>query len=105
MKNKRSVSYEEGLRHRLKNKDYAGAYLNEILQDNDKRVFLLGLRHIVDAHGGVTKFSRLTGISREHLYRMLSEKGNPEFATLQKLLGAFNLQFSISPKSARKNAA
>jgi probable addiction module antidote protein len=101
MKKKKIPTYHEDLIRDLKNPEFARLYLAEALKDQDKKVFLLALRDLIVAYGGITKFSKLTGISREHLYRMLSEKGNPEFSTLQKLLAAFNLQFSISPKTQR----
>jgi len=46
------------------------------------------------------------GITRQGLYKTLSENGNPEFATIQKLITALGLQMSIiSPaKSMSKRA-
>lgn len=105
MKKKVSLSYHQDLIERLKDLQYAEAYLNAVLQEGDKNTFLLALRDVVEAQGGMTKFAKLTQISREHIYRMLSEKGNPEFSTLQALLGAFDFQFSISLKPQNKKAA
>ena len=105
MKKKIIPTYHEDLIERLKDSGYAEAYLNAALQEADKNVFLLALRDVVEAQGGMSKFARLTHISREHIYRMLSEKGNPEFTTLQMLLDAFNLKFSVSQKSQNKKAA
>ena len=104
MKKKMTPSYSEDLIKRLKNQRYAEVYLNAALQDEDKKVFLLALRNVIEAQGGMTKFARLAHISREHIYRMLSEKGNPELATIQTLLDAFNLQFSVSQKFQKKAA-
>jgi probable addiction module antidote protein len=47
-----------------------------------------------------------TGLSRETLYRTLSEKGNPRLATLTSILDAFGLRLTVrtAPKPrARKS--
>lgn len=60
---------------------------------------------MTEARGGMGRIARLTDISREHIYRMLSEKGNPELETLKKLLSALNLKISISTKDQDRKAA
>jgi probable addiction module antidote protein len=45
------------------------------LEDGDPEVFLLALRDIARARGGVAKLAEATQLNREHLYRMLSESG------------------------------
>ena len=98
-------TYHEDLIKRLKDKHYAEMYLNATLEDEDRRVFLIALRNVVEAQGGITKLARLTKISREHIYRMLSEKGNPEFVTLKNLLSAIGLKLAIETKTQSKKAA
>ena len=102
---KKKPSYHADLLKRLKNPRYATLYLNEAVLDEDSRVFLLALHDVVKAHGSMTKLSRRTKISREHIYRILSKKGNPELKTLQTLLGALGLRISIASKSQTKRAA
>jgi hypothetical protein len=46
-----SRAYEEGLDQRLKSPEYAIAYLNVILEDNDPDLLLLGLRDVARAYG------------------------------------------------------
>ena len=41
---------------------------------------------------GMTKLARKTGLTREGLYTALSGKGNPEFATIWKLMNALGVQ-------------
>ncbi|MDR0457231.1 MAG: putative addiction module antidote protein, partial [Treponema sp.] len=43
----------------------------------------------------MTDIAAKMGISRQGLYKTLSENGNPEFATIQKLIAALGLQMSI----------
>jgi DNA-binding phage protein len=45
--------YEEYLLSQLKDSEEAAAYLNAALQDDDPHVFLLALRDIAEAQGGL----------------------------------------------------
>lgn len=98
-------NYRQDLIQRLQNPERAEAYLNAAFEDEDKNVFLLALRDVAEAQGGMTKLARFTGISREHIYRMLSDKGNPELETLKRLLSAMGLKLSIASKDQNKKAA
>jgi len=100
-----AVSYKEDLYKRLKDPRYAEGYLREALHDEDKRVFLLALRDVAEACGGITKIARLSHISREHIYSMLSAKGNPELATLKNFLNALGLRLTVESKTSHKKAA
>lgn len=84
----RSKSYQEELVEDLKDPSEAAAYLNAALEDEDPRVFLSALRDVAEAHGGMTRLSEATKLNRENLYKMLSEKGNPELHSLETLLHA-----------------
>ena len=41
---------------------------------------------------GMSSLARKAGVSRENLYRALSGQGNPEFATIMKVLKALSLE-------------
>lgn len=45
---------------------------------------------------GMTQVAKDAGLSRESLYRALSEEGNPSFSTILKVLGALGLRFTVS---------
>jgi probable addiction module antidote protein len=79
----RTRRYEEVIDEDLEDPAEAAAYLNACLQDEDPEVFLLALRDVARARGGLAKLAEITDLNREHLYRMLSEKGNPELRTLE----------------------
>ena len=92
----RSRLYKEGLLERLKDPQEAAAYLDAALEDGDTEVFLLALRDVAEARlGGMTTLAQQTGLNREALYRTLSEKGNPELASLDKLLHAVGLRLAV----------
>lgn len=78
------------------NADIAG-YIEEMLADGDARAVPIALRTVADAVGGMSVLAERTGLSRETLYRTLSERGNPRLDTLAAILAAFNLRLSVRP--------
>lgn len=95
MKNKRMGDYQKELIKSLKDPKESIAYLNAALMDEDPRIFLIALKNVIEAHGGVSSISRKCKLNRENLYRMLSEKGNPEIKSVYKLLNSLGLQLAI----------
>lgn len=92
-------TWEESLRERLAaSPEYAAEYLNAVLEENDPQAFLLALRHVADANGGVSKLAANAELSRESLYRTLSETGNPKLTSLTAVLEALGMQLAIMPK-------
>lgn len=96
----KTTSYNDRLFKRLKNAKEAAAYLNAALEDEDPRVFLVALKDVAEAHGGMTKLAKEAELNRENLYRTLSTRGNPRLDSLVSILEAFNLHISIQPLSA-----
>jgi probable addiction module antidote protein len=45
---------------------------------------------------GMTQVAKDAGLSRESLYRSLSEEGNPSFSTILKVLRSVGLRLSVS---------
>ena len=71
-------------------------YLEARLEDGDPRVLRQGLRNVATAVGGMAALARRTGLSRETLYRTLSERGNPKLDTLARVLAAFKLRLALT---------
>jgi len=95
-------SYRESLLERLKDHGQAVSYLNAALEDDDRRVFLLALKDVADAWGGMKKLSTATKLNREGLYRALSEKGNPELASLTAMLKSLGLSLAVKESGAKE---
>lgn len=91
--------YEEWLINSLKNKKEATVYLqlalDEYQKGGDLETFLLALRHVAEAQGGISKLSQKTHLNRESLYRTLSSKGNPRLQTIGLLLKGMGFEFFI----------
>lgn len=51
---------------------------------------------------GMTEIARETGLSRESLYKALSEEGNPSFATVMKVLQALSIELHAKAKAEAK---
>lgn len=90
-------SYKEHLYSKLKNPKAASAYLDEALKDDDIHVFLLALRDIAEANGGMKEIARKAHLNRESLYRTLSPKGNPKITSLKAVMGACGLELGVRP--------
>ena len=69
----------------------AAAYLEAAFEDGDPQLICAALGDIAKAKG-MTKLASDSGLSRESLYKALSQKGNPGFANVLKVLQAFNVQ-------------
>jgi probable addiction module antidote protein len=90
-------SYHEDLLKRLADPKYAVMYLNTCLEDEDEGVFLLALHNVAQIHGGLAQLARKTRLNREHLFRMLSKKGNPGLHNLRLLVGALGYKITLRP--------
>ncbi len=77
----KTESYREGLLDSLKNPEEGAHYLNACLEDEDARVFLLALRDVAGAQGGIRSLSRDTRLNRERSPRLrlgLDEPPKPQ---------------------------
>lgn len=83
----------------------AAAYLDAALEAGDRPAFLLAIRNVITALGGMTKMARDTGLNRENLYRVLSAQGNPELNSLERLLKALGLRLAVEVDSNMDHAA
>jgi len=92
----KSRSYHEDLIESLQNPREAEAYLNAALEEEDPELFLLALRNVAEAQGGVTQLAEKTKLNRESLYKMLSERGNPELRSLEALLHALGFRLAVT---------
>jgi probable addiction module antidote protein len=100
--------YRENLLRGLKKPDEAVHYLNASLEDGDIRVFLLALRDVAAARGGMGALARDTRLNRESLYRMLSRSGNPSLDSLTAVLSACGLRLTVQssvPRRGKKRVA
>ncbi len=79
--------------------------LDEYQDDGDAEAFLLALRNVAEAKGGLGQLSQKTDLNRQNLYRTLSGTGNPRLNTLGTILNGLGFQLSIKQnRPYRQNA-
>ena len=87
-----------------KDKRFLEAYLKETLSDEaeDPRVVLDMLHKVVEASGGVRRLAQAADLNRQNLFKALStEKGNPEFFTINKIVNALGFHFKLVKNKRR----
>ncbi len=72
------------------------AYLEAVLQEGDPALVAAALGDIARAKG-IAQIARETGLGRASLYKALSPEGNPELATVLKVVRALGLQLHAAP--------
>jgi len=96
----RSKDYHDYLIRSLKDPARAREYLNAALEDSDARVFLVALRNVAEAHGGIAKVAGGTKLNRDRLVRMLSGKGDPGLRSLGAVLSSLGFRLAIQSRDA-----
>ncbi len=97
-------SYKVDLLDRLKDLQYAQLYLDAAAKESQE-TFLLALRDVAEAQKGMSQLAEEADVNRENLYRALSEDGNPRLSTLGSVLDALGMEWGITLKHPRHDAA
>jgi probable addiction module antidote protein len=91
-----TMKHDDWLFEQLKDGVFAAEYLNAAGEDDDPKTYLTALRKVVEARGGMASIAEKAQLSRETLYRTLSNRGNPTIRTLNAVLKATGLRFEVS---------
>jgi probable addiction module antidote protein len=75
------------------------AYLEGAFADGEASEIADALGVVARARG-MSQLAEDTGLTRQALYKALSSDGNPEFATVLKVIRAFGLRLHPEPASA-----
>ena len=79
----------------LETKVDIAAYLDAVLEDGDPDLLKAALGDIARAKGR-SEIAAAAGVGRTNPYKALSPDGNPEFATVAKVLKALGLRLRIA---------
>jgi probable addiction module antidote protein len=79
----------------LETKEDIADYLEAVLEIGDPALLTHALGIIARAKG-MTEIGRAAGLGRESLYKALSAQGNPEFATVLKVIHALGLKLKVA---------
>jgi probable addiction module antidote protein len=80
----------------LTDEETVATYLTDALETEDPRVIAKALGAVARARGGMAQLAQETGLSREALYRALSDSGNPELATVLKVMRALGIRLKAT---------
>jgi probable addiction module antidote protein len=79
----------------LKTEEDIAYYLEAVFEDGDPALINHALGVVARAKG-FSKIARTAGLGRESLYKALSPDGNPEFATVLKVMRALGLKLKVA---------
>ena len=88
----------------LETEEDMAAYLNVALEEGDLSLILATLGDIARARR-MAVVAQETGLGRESLYKSLSTDGNPEFATVLKVVRALGLRLQAAAGPGTNDAA
>ena len=83
----------------LESEEDMAAYLEAALEEGDASLVAAALSDIAKAKG-MSQLARDTGLGRESLCKALSLTGNPEFATILRVVAALGLRLHATPAAA-----
>ncbi|MBW7837741.1 MAG: putative addiction module antidote protein [Sphingomonadales bacterium] len=82
----------------LKSEEDIIAYLEAVMEEgDDDPTYIAHALGVVARARNMSQLARDAGMSREGLYKALSEDGNPSFATIVKVAHALGLRLSFKP--------
>jgi probable addiction module antidote protein len=79
----------------LKSEEDMANYLEAAFEDGDPTLVAAALGDVARAKG-MSQIAEAAGLGRESLYKALSADGNPEFATVLKVVQALGLRLKVS---------
>jgi probable addiction module antidote protein len=79
----------------LKTDEDIAHYLEAVFEDGDPALVAAALGDVARVKG-MSQVARDAGLGRESLYKALSAEGNPEFATVLKVIHALGLKLKVA---------
>ncbi len=76
-------------------------YLSLVLADGDPAEVRDALNVVARAQG-MSEVAKAAGVTREGLYKTLGADGNPEFATIIRVIGAMEIRLSAQAADAKR---
>lgn len=87
------------LAQQLDSDEKIALFLEAVFEEGDPAIIASALGDVARLRG-MTEVARDTGLSRENLYRALGPDGNPEFATVLKVIKAMGFDLTVSSHKA-----
>lgn len=95
----RTRSHEDSVLEMLRDDEafaieYLSVALEEIDEPGGEDAFLVAIRRLAEARGGMSNLSQSTGLARGNLYRSIAAGGDPKLSTVLKVLQALGISLS-----------
>jgi probable addiction module antidote protein len=87
----------------LKDEERQVAYITAALETGDAD-FVRDALGLVARARGMSGIAKNAGLNRESLYKALGENGNPEFATVLRIVRALGLTLSVRSAATRRTS-
>lgn len=92
-------TFDEVMVEDLKDHDEARAFLELVIQeyeeDSDTEAFMLAVRLIAEAQGGIGRLAEKSHLNRQNLYKILTGKTTPRFDTTLAIMKGLGFRFSV----------
>jgi probable addiction module antidote protein len=89
-------SFDEVFSKEFSDPEFVKEYLEVALEKNGIQSFLIALQNVIRATEGMTKTAEIASAGSESPDRSLSESGNLQFATVDRILRQIGLRFSVA---------
>jgi probable addiction module antidote protein len=98
---RKTRSYDAFLKKQLKDPELAAEYLSAAVLEASLEGFLVALKNVAEAHGGIGVLARETKLNRQSMYKMFSARGNPTVASLFTVLQALGLEMAVTTQGRK----
>lgn len=96
--------FEDDLMEKLRNPDFASAYIMSAIVDNDMNFLPVALGDVAKAHG-ISKLADKTGINRRTLYKVFDKNGHPSFDLVTQIMQSLGMEIQVKPRKSKKAKA
>ena len=98
----KSRNYDSSLKKQLQDPDMSAEYLSAAVREGSLEGFLIALKSVAEALGGIGTIAKVTNLNRQSMYRMFSERGNPTVSNLLTVLHALGIEISFISQENKK---
>jgi probable addiction module antidote protein len=89
-------SFDEIFIEEFNDPEFVKEYLEAALEENGIQSFLVALQNVIRVTEGMTNTAEIADLGRESLDKSLSGSGNPQLATVDRILRQIGLRFSVT---------
>lgn len=86
----------------LKDEEFAAEFLSKALEEENFSTFILTLKDVIRVHGSISNIAEKSNISRSTIYKLFSEKSNPELRTILSLLHTIGYELRVIKRPSRR---